>query len=110
MPATTRPGAPYWSARPVPGRAVEVATTVSWASAAWVRAAPTVAVAGSGVLVPGVLVKVASAITGVWVGGSVLVAVGKQSSLRGGGKGLSHLRVLGILRGYRGLLLLLCTW
>ena len=51
MPAITRPGAPYSSAKPVPGNAVAVGNVVSAAAAACVSAAATVAVAGSTVLV-----------------------------------------------------------
>ena len=80
MPASTKPGAPYWSAMPVPGNAVVVGTMVNWACAAWVNAAPTVAVAGSGVTVEGVLVTVAWAMTGVCEGGGVMVSVGKLAA------------------------------
>jgi hypothetical protein len=62
---------------PVAGSAVEVGKWVSWAWAAWVNAAATVAVAGSGVLV---LAAVGWAITGVCVGKGVAVAVGKLSA------------------------------
>ena len=59
MPTITNPGAPNSSPMPVFGRAVEVATVVSWAIAAWVNAAATVEVAGSGVSVPpGISVEV----------------------------------------------------
>ena len=43
MPIITKPGAPNSSPMPVFGKAVEVGTMVSWAIAACVKAAPTVA-------------------------------------------------------------------
>src|SRR5271157_3538377 len=76
MPAITNPGAPNSSPMPVFGKAVDVGTLVSSAFAAWVKAAPTVAVTGSGVSVvrAGISVEVASASTGVSVGAGVGVA------------------------------------
>ena len=63
-----KPGAPTSSAKPVLGSAVEVGMTVWVVFATWVRPAAIVTVAGAGV---GEEVAVASAITGVLVGGTV---------------------------------------
>jgi hypothetical protein len=65
---TNIPGIPTSSAKPVLGRAVEVGMMVCVEAAICVKAAPTVAVAGSGVMVA---VAVAAAMTGVLVGGIV---------------------------------------
>ena len=65
-----KPGAPTSSAKPVLGRAVEVGMIVCVETASWVKAAATVTVAGAGV---GEEVTVASAMTGVSVGGTVFV-------------------------------------
>jgi hypothetical protein len=85
---TTNPGTPISSIKPVFGRAVVVGTIVSWAAAANVRAAPTVAVAAAGVPTAsapaeaGSTVDVAVAIftTEVFVGSGVDVVVGKMDA------------------------------
>ena len=64
------PDAPRSSAKPVLGSAVEVGMIVCVETAICVKAAATVAVAGSDVTVN---VAVASAMTGVFVGGTVSV-------------------------------------
>ena len=64
------PGTPKSSAKPVLGSAVEVGMIVCVELASWVKAAATVTVAGAG---EAVNVDVASAMTGVLVGGTVLV-------------------------------------
>jgi len=68
--ARIKPGAPISSAKPVLGKAVDVGMIVCVEFAIWVKAAPKVTVAGLAVAVN---VDVASAITGVLVGGTVLV-------------------------------------
>ena len=68
--ARINPGAPISSAKPVLGKAVDVGMIVCVELAIWVKAAPRVAVAGLDVAVS---VAVACAITGVFVGGTVLV-------------------------------------
>ena len=70
MATSIKPGAPKSSTKPVLGSAVEVGIMVCVETAIWVKAAPTVAVAGFDVAVN---VAVASAITGVFVGGTVFV-------------------------------------
>ena len=65
-----KPDAPRSSAKPVLGSAVDVGIMVWVELASWVKAAATVTVAGAG---DGEGVKVASAITGVFVGGTVFV-------------------------------------
>jgi hypothetical protein len=67
---SSRPGAPTSSAKPVLGKAVDVAMTVCVETAICVNAAATVIVAGSCV---GEEVAVACAMTGVFVGGTVFV-------------------------------------
>ena len=47
-PAANIPGSPTSSAKPVLGKAVDVGMTVCVETASWVKAAATVAVAGSG--------------------------------------------------------------
>lgn len=75
---TKSPGAPASSKKPVLGSCVVVgmAVTVNWACAAWVNAAATVAVCGSGVSVAASGVVVDGGMRGVAVGSRVAVAAG----------------------------------
>lgn len=66
----SKPGIPTSSAKPVLGRAVEVGMIVCVETAICVKAAPTVAVAGFAVAL---IVALACATTGVFVGGTVEV-------------------------------------
>ena len=66
-PMMSMPGMPISSAKPVVGKAVEVGMIVCVETASWVKAAATVTVAGADV---GEEVTVASAMTGVFVGGT----------------------------------------